>query len=311
MMSAEYWNTKGINPPKNDPLEQALEQEDQDKIKLGSRNPRRDLQQMRVNRQHQESINEKPITQKNYGNGGKVEVHHKEHGDPFPHQCRYYEGCDYQVKNSGDNRTHFDRCHPLVAKEETFYSILYNNNPNGKKVYKLALLYGRSEDSVKQILFKNGIVNITKWGRRAKEIGDFHHEIRTNRPAIEWEHKQLVKNNKDTKLTSGTVVDYQTGEILNSIPSDLASIRNQNYLTPEPTENILDAIKNIIEENKALKEWKLTAESLEQEQKEVIQRLQDHNQKLEEWIAPIKEMLTSSILQYPDFTPAPEEPPTL
>ena len=65
MMSAEYWNTKGINPPKNDPLEQALEQEDQDKIKLGSRNPRRDLQQMRVNRQHQESINEKPINNDN------------------------------------------------------------------------------------------------------------------------------------------------------------------------------------------------------------------------------------------------------
>jgi len=161
---------------------------------------------------------------------------------------------------------------------------------------------------VKQILFKNGIINIPKWGRRTKEIGDFHHEIRTNRPAIEWEHTQLVKNNKDTKLTS---VDYQTGEILTSIPSDIASIRNQNYLTPEPTDNLLDSLKSIIEENKALKEWKLTAESLEQSQKEVIQRLQNHNQKLEEWIAPIKEMLTNSILQYPDFTPAPEEPPTL
>ena len=318
-MSLEYLETKGINPPKDDPLEM----DEKHKIKLGSRNPGRYKQQDRKDREHQEAINEKPILQTNYGNGEKVEEHHKASGDPFPHQCRYYEKCDQQINDVTANTAHFNRCHPLIAKEENFYSNIYKSAAKGRTVYQLALLYGRSVKVIEKILYKNGVINIPKWGRRSKEIKDFHHNIRVNRASIVFEHHQMVQNSKVEQSTEQTI-NYETGEILStpvSIPKNIASIRGQDYLTQNPTEEndmtsqmewALVAAKGLVEENKALKAWRISAEEREETHLEAIKRLQDYNQSLGEWSSLFQTAIHEVLGKYPTFAPEmPDEPPTL
>jgi hypothetical protein len=173
-----------------------LEMDEQDKIKLGKRRPGVH-QQDRLNREHEKAMAGQEVKTNKYGSGINIDSHHKESADPFPHTCRYYRGCSEhptkQLENAVQNKGHFDEIHPLTLDEEHFYLTIYRQNPNGKTVHELAILYGRSEDTIKQVLSKNSIATLPRWGKRSQEIGELHQRIRVNRAAIVYDHANLVQ----------------------------------------------------------------------------------------------------------------------
>ena len=246
-----------------------LEMDEQDKIKLGKRRPGVH-QQDRLNRQHEDAMAGQEIQTKTYGNGINVESHHKESADPFPHQCRYYRGCQQSVlENRVDNKVHFDNAHPLTLDEEHFYLTIYRQSQGGKTVHELSILFGRSEDTIKQVLSKNGILSTPKWTKRGQEIEALHQKIKVNRAAIVHDYTQLVEQH--TFLDVGNNFP---------IPTDVESIQKQNYLTGEH-DNAHTAVQQLLEQYGYLKDWKVEAEEREQEYKDRIESLQNYAVKLD------------------------------
>lgn len=278
MMSQEYMKTKAINTPK----EEIWDLEESDKIKLGEQSKvRRDYQQSRLNRNHEKAMSETTIGQKNYGSNRVIKAHHKEHADPFPHKCRYYKGCDEQVEHSNQNKPHFDRFHPLTHEEEHLYATVYTSQeveqyPGSKRIHELSILFGRSEDTIKNILFKNGILNMSRWAKRDKEIKEFHEYISNNRNSIVYLYKKLAESAKEPD----PILDYY--------PTDVSTIQNQDYISGQSNTIIEDQIQTIIKstedllvQHHELRKWKLDAEIKIAEQSQQIATLQGYVSRLQ------------------------------
>ena len=277
-MSQEYMKTKGINTPK----EEIWDLEESDKIRLGEQSKvRRDYQQSRLNRNHEKAMSETTIGQKNYGSNRVIKSHHKEHADPFPHKCRYYKGCDEQVEHSNQNKPHFDRFHPLTHEEEHLYATVYNAQevaeyPGSKRIHELSILFGRSEDTIKNILFKNGILNMSRWVKRDKEIKEFHEYISNNRNSIVYLYKKLAESAKEPD----PILDYY--------PTDVSTIQNQDYISGQSDSTIENQIQTIIKstedllvQHHELRKWKLDAEIKMAEQRQQIVTLQGYVSRLQ------------------------------
>ena len=256
-----------------------LEMDEQDKIKLGGRRPGVH-QQDRLNREHEKAMAGQEVKTNKYGSGINIDSHHKESADPFPHTCRYYRGCSehptIQLENAVQNKGHFDETHPLTIDEEHFYLTIYRQNPNGKTVHELAILYGRSEDTIKQVLSKNSITTVPRWGKRGQEIEELHQRIRMNRAAIVYDHANLAQ--------------YSPLEPTFSIPTSVESIQNQNYLTGDQPDvisqmqNAITAGSQLLEQYTALKDWKVEAEEREKGYQERIKTLQEYAQNLDKLV---------------------------
>ena len=259
-----------------------LDLDEQDKIKLGGRRPGVD-QQDRLNREHEKAMAGQEVKTNKYGSGINIDSHHKESADPFPHTCRYYRGCSQhplvQLENAVQNKAHFDDVHPLTLDEEHFYLTIYRQNPNGKTVHELAILYGRSEDTIKQVLSKNSITDIPKWGKRSKEISEVHQRIRANRSAIVYDHANIV-----------TYATLEPVEPTFSIPTSVESIQKQNYLTgdnPDVVSQMQDALTagtQLLERYTALQTWKIEAEEREKGYQDRIKTLQEYAQNLDKLV---------------------------
>ena len=268
-----------------------LEMDKQDKIKLGKRRPGVHKQD-RLDRQHEDAMAGKEVKTERYGSGIDIQSYHKESADPFPHTCRYYRGCtpvkiglftdDKYLDNSVQNQLHFNDFHPLTIDEEHFYLTIYRQQPNGRTAYKLSILYGRSQDTIKQILNKNGILTIPKWTKRAKEIEELHQDIRINRATIVHEYTNLVEQQ--------TLLDT---EDTFPIPTDVESIQRQNYLEgwqfEQPNaltqmEEALTAGKQLMMEYTSLKAWKIDAEQREREHLQEIEELRTYAQHLDKLV---------------------------
>jgi len=263
-----------------------LEMDEQDKIKLGKRRSGVHKQD-RLDRQHEDAMAGKEVQTNKYGTGINIDSHHKASADPFPHTCRYYRGCstdpltarEMSLDNAVQNKAHFDDVHPLTIDEEHFYLTIYRQNPNGKTVHELSILYGRSEDTIKQILSKNSINDIPRWGRRSKEIEDLHQRIKMNRAAIVYDWNVMVQS-----------ATLEPIEPTFSIPTSVESIQGQNYLTGDQPDilsqmqNGLTAGSQLLEQYTALKEWKVEAEEREKGYQERIQTLQEYAQNLDKLV---------------------------
>ena len=276
-MSQEYMRTKGISTPK-----EVWELEESDKIKLGEQSKvRRDYQQSRLNRNHEKAMSETTVGQKNYGSNRPIKSHHKEHADPFPHNCRYYKGCDEQIEHSNQNKPHFDRVHPLTHEEEHLYATVYNSQevaeyPGSKRIHELSILFGRSEDTIKNILFKNGIINMSRWAKRDKEIKEFHEYISNNRNSIVYLYKKLAETAKEPD----PVLDYY--------PTNVNNIQSQDYISGQSDDIIENQIRTIVKstedllvQHHELRKWKLDAEVKIAEQRQQISTLQGYVSRLQ------------------------------
>ena len=168
-----------------------------------------------------------------------------------------------------DNKVHFDNAHPLTLDEEHFYLTIYRQSQGGKTVHELSILFGRSEDTIKQVLSKNGILSTPKWTKRGQEIEALHQKIKVNRAAIVHDYTQLVEQH--TFLDVGNNFP---------IPTDVESIQKQNYLTGEH-DNAHTAVQQLLEQYGYLKDWKVEAEEREQEYKDRIESLQNYAVKLD------------------------------
>ena len=285
-----------------------LELDEQDKIKLGGRRPGVH-QQDRLNREHEKAMAGQEVKTNKYGSGINIDSHHKESADPFPHTCRYYRGCStyptIQLENAVQNKSHFDDVHPITIDEEHFYLTIYRQTPNGKTVHELAILYGRSEDTIKQILSKNSINTIPKWGKRSQEIGELHQRIRVNRAVIVHAHANMV--------TYDTV---EPTEPTFSIPTSVESIQKQNYLTgdnPDVVSQMQDALTagtQLLERYTALQTWKIEAEEREKGYQERIKTLQEYAQNLDELVTQFIEGY-EKLVQSESTTVDEDIPPTL
>jgi len=190
-----YWDDKAIDPPKQ----------------------RRDFQTTRIDQNHEKSMGAEPISQKQYGSGNPVKPKHKEFADSFPHQCRYFTGeCTFIVERPAENRSHFTTCHPPTASESNLYNLAHGSEPGGKTAYLLALCFGRSEDTVREMI--SGY--ITRWGRRDKEIEQIHRTFKQNLSTWSGYYK---------KLAEGVEVDEPINLALpsNLIPQNMANIQQQ------------------------------------------------------------------------------------
>ena len=297
-MSIEYWNTKGINPE-----DEEGELAESDKIRLGEqRRPSKDFQQDRLNRSHERSMmGTQEITQNNYGSGNTVKPWHKESSDPFPHQCRFYKGCEELITNPMHNLAHFGECHPLTISEKAFYFKVYLQSKTGKQLYELSILFGRSLDQVKEIICDLlGVKQLSedpefkRWSHRAKEIEPTNERIRYNRAEIKYEYKQWMDNIENPSVDTVeeqlefTLVDRNNAPLINnyySIPQDIEEIQSQNYLS-RPTNltddfDIISQIQSIINQYNELKIWKASAEQREKEYIQEIEELRTHASRLD------------------------------
>lgn len=190
-----YWDDKAVDPPKQ----------------------RRDFQTTRIDQNHEKSMGAEPISNKQYGSGKPVKPKHKEFADSFPHQCRYFTGeCTFIVERPAENRSHFVKCHPPTSAESNLYNLAHGREPGGKTAYLLALCFGRSEDTVREMI--SGY--ITKWGRRDKEIEQIHRVFKQNLSIWSGHYKTLAE---------GVEVDEPINLALpaNLIPQNMASIQQQ------------------------------------------------------------------------------------
>jgi len=190
-----YWDDKAIDPPKQ----------------------RRDFQTTRIDQKHEKSMGAEPISQKQYGSGKPVKPKHKEFADSFPHQCRYFTGeCTFIVERSAENRSHFQMCHPSTTAESNLYNLTHNSEPGGKTAYLLALCFGRSEETVREMI--PGY--ITKWGRRGKEIEQIHRTFKQNLSTWSGHYKMLAEGVEMNEPINLTLPE-------NLIPQNMADIQQQ------------------------------------------------------------------------------------
>jgi len=283
--------------------DQILEMEEEDKIRLGKVRPGVH-QQDRLNREHEKAMAGQEVKTNKYGSGIDIQSHHKESADPFPHQCRFYRGCTeinsgnnqilLLLNNATENQVHFSEKHPLTVDEEHFYLTIHRNTqpnaPRAKSVHELSILYGRSEDTVRGILSKNGVPKSPKWGKRGKEINDFHQQIKANRAAIIHEYSNIVE--QQTLFDADTTFD---------IPIDVGSIQGQNYISGEQTdaltqmEGALTFGTQLVEQCKALRAWKVEAEERETAYQERIKTLQEYAQNLDKLVVQFTEGYNKAI----------------
>ena len=190
-----YWDDKAIDPPKQ----------------------RRDFQTTRIDQNHEKSMGAEPISQKQYGSGNTVKPKHKEFADSFPHQCRYFTGeCTFIVERPAENRSHFQMCHPSTTAESNLYNLTHDSEPGGKTAYLLALCFGRSEKTVREMISGH----ITKWGRRGKEIEHIHRTFKQNLSTWSGHYKILAEG-----VEMNEPINLALPE--NLIPQNMADIQQQ------------------------------------------------------------------------------------
>ena len=257
-----------------------------EKITLGSgRRKKQDFQYYRQIKSHLDEIEGK--VEKSMVKIAKAEA------DPFPHQCRYYKPCKEIVLNPSHNFGHFKRVHPWTDDEREFILKLFEESPNGKNVYLLSALYGRSEEELRNF-FKSQNKKIPKWGKREKEIGEVHdiinnqmQDVRTNN-RVRLEREQRDKYMDDYWEQEGTQVGLFTIEPA-SIPTNIQEIQSQNYLTdsiqPPDTVGSKDFYKNTVDALFEKHKYWIAEE----------QRLKNRIQELDTQITELKNKLAEKI----------------
>ena len=216
-----YWKDKAINIPKQ----------------------KRDFQTTRINQNHEKSMGANPISQKQYGDDRIPNSKHKGFADPFPHQCRYFTGeCTAIVLRSAENRSHFDKCHPSTVAESNLYNLAHSREPGGKTAYLLALCFGRSEDTVREMISGD----ITKWGRRSKEIEHMHRTFKQNIGTISGHYKMLAE--LENENNENDVPD--TSHHLVPVPEAIQDVEDPLYPQDEISQPInLNLPENLIPKN--------------------------------------------------------------
>ena len=165
-----------------------------DKIILGSgRRKKQDFQYYKQVKSHLDEIEGKV-------NKSMVKIA-KAGADLFPHQCRYYKPCKEIVLNYTNNYSHFKRVHPWTEEEQEFLLTLFEESPTGKNIYLLSILYGRSEDELRNF-FKSHNKKIPKWGRREKEITEVHDEINDQLQNMRTDNRIRLEKNKENRLVN-------------------------------------------------------------------------------------------------------------
>lgn len=213
-----------------------------DKIVLGSgRRKKQDFQYYKQVKSHLEEIEGK--VNKSMVRIGKADV------DKFPHQCRYYKPCQEIVINPSGNYGHFKRVHPWTEDEQEFLLTLFEESPTGKNIYLLSVLYGRSEEELRNF-FKSQNKKLPKWGKREKEISEVHEVLNTQIQEIRTNNRiKIVKDKNDNLMDRYWENEVQVGmstvvsesesdsfsELINPFPVNPQEIQSQNYLTATPT----------------------------------------------------------------------------
>ena len=246
-----YWEDKAVDPPKQ----------------------RRDFQTTRIDQNHEKSMGAGPISHKQYGSGNPVKPKHKEFADSFPHQCRYFTGeCTFIVERPAENRSHFQMCHPVTTAEYELYNSAHSREPGGKTAYLLALCFGRSEDTVREMISGD----ITKWGRRDKEIEQIHRTFKQNLSSMSGHYKILA---------NGVEVEEPINLSLpaNLIPQDMASIQQQLPLleimgttTETSITNMQQNVNTFVEQYNELSRKLKAAEDREKELQHVVDVLRKY-----------------------------------
>jgi len=261
-------------------------------IKLGSgRKVKQDYQYVRQVTDHLKSI-EKEGTNKSMVN--YPPVNSKSEADMWPHQCRYYKSCNEIVQNPTNNYGHFKRIHPWTDEERSFLLKCFEQAPNGKNVYILSVLYGRSEGELKTF-FKQQFGNIPKWSKKNQEIAEVHLLLQSQMTTMR------NSNSSKFKYQVPSLTDEETEEqlelLIDPIPSDVTVIQEQNYIsqpvttTPPHPMGSPDFYKNLVDTLFAKHEaWLERENHLKSKIIENEERIAELTAKLEESLTTLKDL---------------------